>query len=83
MHFGGALHACAVEAEPDPEHPFGDCDGRVFAVAVLGFGEPVHGEQEAAEAPAGEDCEEGEVGHHGAEGDEEHVLGHEAESETR
>ena len=44
--------------------------------------QPFHGEEEAGEAPDREEGQGKEVGHHGTERDEEHVLGHDVEGEA-
>ena len=44
--------------------------------------QPFHGEKEAREAPYSKEGEGQEIGHHGAERHEEHVLRHDIEGEA-
>lgn len=79
------LDSGSVQTEPDPQHPFED-RGPVQLLgvdAIIRADQPLEREQEARKAPEGQKGEDGKVLHHGVEGDEDDVVGHEVEGHPR
>jgi len=89
----GGFDAGTVETEPDPEEPFSN--GEEVGALVVGEGrvgevghccvrshEPEETEEKPGETPDGDECEAGEVAHHGVEGDEDDVIWHEVEGDS-
>lgn len=78
------LNARPVKTEPDPEHPLADrLPVEVLgALGAVGANEPLEREEEPREQPASQERQDGEVLHHGVQGDEDDVVGHEVEGDA-